>query len=83
MHFYQDLLNKTMEDKCDVKGRIIDEGPKLSTQQQHLLNCNFIEVDVKRVMHSVHDNKAPDRYNSFFFKKCWEIIGGRGFRCCP
>lgn len=75
--FYQGLLGEKLENICAIKSQIIAKGVVLSAEQQLLLNCNFTRGDVKRVMHSIPNDKAPgmDGFNSFFFKQSWGIVG--------
>lgn len=60
-----------MDNRCEVKHQIISEGGVLNDVQQNLLNYEFSADDVKQVMNSISNEKAPrmDGYNSFFFKK--------------
>lgn len=49
--FYQDLLGKQLIQRCVVKSKIIDEGPRLTEDHHKLLNFNIIPcADVKRVL---------------------------------
>lgn len=75
--FYKGLLGDKLEARCAIKNQIIAEGNVLSTEQQQLLVCIFTREDVKRVMQSIPNDKAPgmDGFNSFFFKYSWEIVG--------
>ena len=77
VHYYQELLGESLDHRCAVKSQIIAEGQVLTTDQQRLLNCNFFRQDVKRVMHSIPNDKSPgmDGFNSYFFKHCWDIVG--------
>lgn len=61
-----------------MKKQIIDEGTRLTERQKRMLNCNFTKVDVRRVLMSTPNEKAPglDGYNNLIFlKHTWEIIG--------
>ena len=66
-----------MQDRCKVKQVIMEEGPRLNEDQQRLLTCEFSRADVKRVLMSIPNDKAPglDGYNNCFFKNTGDILG--------
>lgn len=70
-------------DRCAIKHQLITEGVVMSTKQQLLLNCTFTRDDVKRVMLSIRNEKAPgiNGFNSLFFKHWWEIVGDEVANC--
>lgn len=76
VYYYEGLVGTRMGDRCNIKQHVVREGPLISGEQQRLLQCNFTTKDVKRVMFSIPNKKAPgcDGFNIFFFKQCWEII---------
>ena len=50
---------------------------KLSSTQQHILAQEVIREEIKHVMFSLKNNKAPgpDGFNAGFFKRMWHIMG--------
>ena len=49
----------------------------LSSTQQHVLAQEVIREEIKHVMFSLKNNKAPgpDGFNAGFFKRIWHIVG--------
>lgn len=71
MNLYQEVLRKTLENRCNVKSVIIDLGSQLNLDQEAALECMYTAVNVKRVLMSFPNDKALgiDGYNSYFFKQ--------------
>ncbi|KAL2934539.1 hypothetical protein RDABS01_017658 [Bienertia sinuspersici] len=56
---------------------IVKQGPLVTDAQADMLINPFSKEDVKEVLFSIPNDKAPglDGYSSKFFKKSWAIIG--------
>lgn len=59
--YYQGLLGINMTKICNVKQQVINEGFVITKEQQSLFHfqCNFTIEDVKKVMFSIPNEKAP------------------------
>ncbi|XP_056685709.1 uncharacterized protein [Spinacia oleracea] len=57
--FYGELFCSNMTQKAHVDHNIMDKGPRLSEEHKMKLECSFTLEDVKRVLHSISNNKAP------------------------
>lgn len=77
LEFYSGLLGSKMQGRKSVKAKVVNMGPKITQDHKDLLNFQFSKEDVKRVLFSIPNDKAPgaDGYGSMFFKKSWNIIG--------
>ena len=74
--FYKNLFTEA-EQKKAVQDAIMRKGKLVTEVHERLLLAEFTKEDVKRVMFSIPNDKAPgiDGFNSYFFKHCWEVIG--------
>ncbi|XP_048493001.1 uncharacterized protein LOC125493579 [Beta vulgaris subsp. vulgaris] len=76
LEYYENLFARK-EQRQQVLETLIDKGNKMTTSHVQILNREFTKDDVKRIIFSIPDEKAPgaDGFNSKFFKHCWEIVG--------
>ena len=74
--FYHKLLGTSGPIK-KVDPSIIAKGKVLCQSHQQALNLRFTEDDIKVVVFSIPDDKAPgmDGFSSCFFKKSWNTVG--------
>lgn len=65
-----------LENRQRININIIIEGTILNDQHRNILNLQFSPNEIKNVMWSIPDNKAPglDGYNNGFFKAAWDIV---------
>lgn len=56
---------------------VIDQGPKLSQEQAERLIAPIGDVEIKRAVFGVGEDKSPgpDGYTSAFFKRTWSVVG--------
>ena len=74
--FFKDLFCNQMDQRCHVNTAIMNRGPRLNDVHKSLLDCNFTMDDIKVVLWSIPNHKAPglDGYNSQFYKATWHIV---------
>ncbi|XP_074305757.1 uncharacterized protein LOC141640979 [Silene latifolia] len=55
---------------------VINTGPYLTEELQHMLNQNVTPEEIRKALFSIDKNKSPgpDGYSSGFFKQAWGII---------
>ena len=68
--YYTYLLCNDIENRRPINMNIVHKGPVLTTAQQKLLTLSFSEAEIKKVLWSIHEDKAPgiDGFNSGFYK---------------
>ncbi|XP_056695410.1 uncharacterized protein [Spinacia oleracea] len=73
---YKDLFCNKMDQRCHVNTAIMSRGPRLNDAHRALLDCNFTMDDIKAVLWSIPNHKAPDLdgYNSQFYIATWHIV---------
>jgi hypothetical protein len=56
---------------------VIHSGPCLSSSSYDLLLSPVTHDDIRKIVFSIRDDKAPgpDGYSLFFFKRVWHIVG--------
>nr|XP_016510963.1 PREDICTED: uncharacterized protein LOC107828205 [Nicotiana tabacum] len=76
MDFYTSLLETSSSERTRVYSATVKEGPMISTEHRKLLIEDFTKIKIKTSLWVTVGDKAPgpDRYNSQFFKDCWDII---------
>ncbi|XP_056687955.1 uncharacterized protein [Spinacia oleracea] len=74
--FFKDLFCNQMDQRCHVNTAIMNRGPRLNDVHKSFLDCNFTMDDIKVVLWSIPNHKAPglDGYNSQFYKATWHIV---------
>lgn len=77
LSFYQNLLGTALATRTNIKKKVISMGKCLTEQHQKSLDLRFSKEEIKQVVFSIPDDKAPggDGYGSQFFKHCWHLIG--------
>ncbi|XP_050207634.1 uncharacterized protein LOC126657053 [Mercurialis annua] len=75
-HFRRFLGSASLA-RSNVNYDILREGPTLNEDDFRSFDCNTSSEEIKAVMFSIKDEKAPgpDGYTSCFFKKSWRIVG--------
>jgi hypothetical protein len=75
-HFRGLLGSRSSRTNIDVL--VLDEGPKITTQQGARLTEDVSELEIRAALFSIGNDKAPgpDGYNSLFFKKMWQNLKG-------
>lgn len=75
--FYQSLMGTAAEELIMVDKNIMSRGPELQVTQQKALIVAVTGQEVKEALFSMDSSKAPNinKFNVYFFKKCWHIIG--------
>ena len=75
--FYQRLLgsSKTI---LPIDSAVIHSGPCLPASSHGLLLAPVSQEDIRKVVFSIDNDKAPDPdgYSSFFYKQAWDVVGG-------
>ncbi|XP_048491598.1 uncharacterized protein LOC125492899 [Beta vulgaris subsp. vulgaris] len=74
---YNKNLFTGKEQQQVVLSTLIERGKSITEEHKRIIMCPVTKEDVRRVMFSIPDDKAPgaDGFNSCFYKKCWEIVG--------
>ncbi|KAL2931434.1 LINE-1 reverse transcriptase-like protein [Bienertia sinuspersici] len=75
--FYRGMLGTKAQERIQVDKGVIGQGKILEASQHSLLNCNFIDDEIRGANFSIPSSKAPriDGYNSAFYKGAWEVVG--------
>lgn len=76
IEYYQALF-ACKEQKKTVMHAIMNRGNRPNEEHLQVLNIEFTREDVRRIMFSISDGKAPgaDGFHSKFLKHCWEVVG--------
>ncbi|XP_048491600.1 uncharacterized protein LOC125492902 [Beta vulgaris subsp. vulgaris] len=76
LEYYKNLFTGK-EQRQVVLSPLLARGKSITEEHKRILMCPVDKEDVRRVMFSIPDDKAPgaDGFNSCFYKKCWEIVG--------
>lgn len=66
--FYLQLMGKAASELKMVDKLVMEKGPRLSYQQQQLLNADCQEWEVNKALFNMDPNKVPgiDGFNIFF-----------------
>ncbi|XP_020253912.1 uncharacterized protein LOC109830973 [Asparagus officinalis] len=74
-------LMGTAVDTTPPKINIIHSGPRLDDSQARELVAPVTKEEIKKVIFSMSDNKAPrpDGFNVAFFKSSWSVVGEEVF----
>lgn len=74
--YYKELLG-TSKHTIPPRVDIVQNGTCINYDSHDFLLAPVLADDIKRVLFSMDDNKAPgpDGYTSAFFKKAWSIVG--------
>ncbi|KAJ6929615.1 hypothetical protein NC652_013486 [Populus alba x Populus x berolinensis] len=74
--YYKELLG-TSKHTIPPRVDIVQSGTCINYDSHEFLLAPVSDDDIKRVLFSMNDNKAPgpDGYTSAFFKKAWSIVG--------
>lgn len=75
--YYKNLFWNSKQDTLHVNQQIIDQGPKITEIHIGILQMQVTKEKVRQAIFSIPNDKSPslDGYNSFFFKKNWDILG--------
>ncbi|KAJ8441878.1 hypothetical protein Cgig2_034137 [Carnegiea gigantea] len=75
--FYKTLLGTKDPCRILVDQNVINQGPRLSIDQQYNLCKPFSDSEIKQVIFSIPNHKSPglDGYNSTFYKASWGSLG--------
>ncbi|XP_019254007.1 PREDICTED: uncharacterized protein LOC109232716 [Nicotiana attenuata] len=75
--FYQKLLGTAAAELPTVQVDVLNEGNKLTREQQLKMIEAVSRDEVYNAMKDIDDQKAPgcDGFNSFIFKESWKVIG--------
>lgn len=76
VNYYQSLL-RVSNARISIKVDIVNSGKLVSDEQANLLVSDISTREIKQALDNIGNEKAPwvDGFNSFFFKKCWDIVG--------
>ncbi|KAL2896482.1 hypothetical protein RDABS01_038266 [Bienertia sinuspersici] len=71
------LFGDTHPNKLCARQEIMECGRVLTEERRRLMEWDFTQEDVRRGMLSIPYPKSPglDGFNSFLFKKHWDIVG--------
>ena len=74
--YYKELLG-TSKQTIPLRADVVQSGACVNADSYDFLLSPVSADDIKRVLFSMDDNKAPgpDGYTSAFFKKAWNIVG--------
>ncbi|XP_070058044.1 uncharacterized protein [Nicotiana tomentosiformis] len=74
--FYKSLMGTVAASLPDINKETIENGPKLTHEQQLSLCVEVTEEVIYAVLCAIHEDKAPrvDGYNSCFFKRACPLI---------
>ena len=74
--YYTELLG-TAKNTIPPRVDVVQRGNCINANSHDFLLAPVSADDIKRVLFSMDDNKAPgpDGYTSAFFKKSWSIVG--------
>nr|XP_009778407.1 PREDICTED: uncharacterized protein LOC104227788 [Nicotiana sylvestris] len=77
LNFYRGLLGSSATQLPMINCNIMKNDNVLNMSQQLQLISPVSNEEVKQALLGIDDNKAPmrDGYNSYFFKKTWNIVG--------
>ena len=81
--FYKQLFAfKKQKKKKEVMPSLISRWRILTEEQRQMLTKEVSREDVRRVIFSIPDDKAPgaDGFNSKFYKHYWEVVGDHVIR---
>ncbi|XP_021853939.1 uncharacterized protein [Spinacia oleracea] len=74
--FHQSIKHRRKRNKINSIQTENDTGTRLTDAHKESLKCNFTHSDIKRVLDTIPNDKAPgmDGYNSLFFKTAWPVV---------